>query len=71
MEYVVDHEIIKLWSTYKPMIYLKDGPHISPLMGLNMGQYTKPLTNFKNTQGSPKKRAKTQRYRYSASILSI
>lgn len=54
MEYVVDHEIIKLWDTYKPMIYLKDGPHTSPLMGLNMGQYTKPLTNFKNAQGSPK-----------------
>lgn len=71
MEYVVDHEIIKLWDTYKPMIYLKDGPHTSPLMGLNMGQYTKPLTNFKNAQGSPKKRAKTQRYRYSASLLSI
>ena len=35
MEYVVDHEIIKLWDTYKPMIYLKDGPHTSPLMGLN------------------------------------
>lgn len=54
MEYVVDHEIIKLWDTYKPMIYLKDGPHTSPLMGLNMGQYTKPLTNLKNAQGSPK-----------------
>lgn len=26
MEYVVDHEIIKLWSTYKPINGLKHGP---------------------------------------------
>lgn len=45
MEYIVDHEIIKLWDTYKPMIYLKDGPYTSPLMDLNVGQYIKPLTN--------------------------
>lgn len=45
MDYIVDHEIIKLWDTYKPMIYLKDGPHTSPLMNLNVGQYIKPLTN--------------------------
>lgn len=36
------------------MIYLKDGLHTSPLLGLNVVQYTKPLTNFKNAQGSPK-----------------
>ena len=54
MEHIVDHEIIKLWDIYKPMIYLKDGPHTSPLMDLNVGQYIKPLTNFKNAQGSPK-----------------
>ena len=54
MGYIVDHEIIKLWNIYKPMIYLKDGLHTSPLLGLNVVQYTKPLTNFKNAQGSPK-----------------
>lgn len=56
---------------YKSIIYIKDGQHIGPLLGLNVVQYIKPLTNLKNAQGSPKKRAKTQRYRYSASILSI
>lgn len=54
MDYVEDHEIIKLWNIYKPMIYLKNGLHTSPLLGLNVVQYTKPLTNFKNAQGSPK-----------------
>ena len=57
MEYIVVHKTIKLWNIYKPMIYLKDGPHTSPLMDLNVGQYIK--------------RAMTQRYRYSASLLSI
>ena len=52
------------------MFYLKYGLHIGPLLGLNVVQYIKPLTNFKNAQGSPKKRAMTQRYRYSASLLS-
>lgn len=56
---------------YKSIIYIKDGLHTGPLLGLNVVQYTKPLTSFKNAQGSPKKRAKTQRYRYSASLLSI
>lgn len=40
MGYIVDHEIIKSWNMYKPMIYIKDGLHIGPL--------------FKNAQGSPK-----------------
>lgn len=47
MEHIVDHEIIKLWDTYKPMIYLKDGLHTSPLLGLNVVQYIKPLTTLK------------------------
>ena len=71
MGYIVDHETIKSWNIYKSIIYIKDGLHIGPLLGLNVVQYIKPLTNFKNAQGSPKKRAKTQRYRYSASLLSI
>lgn len=72
MEHIVDHEIIKSWNMYKSIIYIKDGLHIGPLLGLNVVQYIKPLTNLKkNAQGSPKKRAMTQRYRYSASILSI
>jgi len=54
MGYIVDHEIIKSWNMYKPMIYIKDGLHIGPLLGLNVVQYIKPLTNFKNAQGSPK-----------------
>lgn len=45
MEYIVDHETIKLWNIYKPMIYLKNGLHISPLFDLNVGQYIKPLAN--------------------------
>jgi len=45
MEYIVVHKTIKLWNIYKPMIYLKYGPHTSPLMDLNVGQYIKPLTN--------------------------
>ncbi len=36
------------------MIYLKDGPHTSPLLDLNVVQYIKPLTSLKNAQGSPK-----------------
>lgn len=39
---------------YKSIIYIKNGLHIGPLLGLNVVQYTKPLTNFKNVQGSPK-----------------
>lgn len=39
---------------YKSIIYIKNGLHIGPLLGLNVVQYTKPLTNFKNAQGSPK-----------------
>lgn len=70
MGYIVDHEIIKSWNMYKSMIYIKDGQHIGPLSGLNVVYYIKPLTNLKNAQGSPKKRDKTQRYRYSASLLS-
>lgn len=54
MGYIVDHETIKLWNIYKTMIYIKDGQHIGPLLSLNVVQYTKPLTNFKNAQGSPK-----------------
>lgn len=70
MEYIVDHETIKSWTIYKSIIYLKNGLYISPCFKTNVDQYIKPLTNFKNAQGSPKKRAKTQRYRYSASLLS-
>ena len=54
MGYIVDHEIIKSWNMYKSIIYIKNGLHIDPLLGLNVVQYTKPLTNFKNAQGSPK-----------------
>ena len=36
MEYIVEHEIIKLWNIYKPMIYLKDGLYISPYFGTNV-----------------------------------
>ena len=39
---------------YKSIIYIKNGLHIGPLLGLNVVQYTKPLTSFKNAQGSPK-----------------
>lgn len=39
---------------YKSIIYIKDGQHIGPLLGLNVVQYIKPLTNLKNAQGSPK-----------------
>ena len=39
---------------YKSIIYIKDGLHTGPLLGLNVVQYTKPLTSFKNAQGSPK-----------------
>lgn len=71
MEHIIDHEIIKSWDIYKSIIYIKYGLYIGPYFGSNVEQYIKPLTNFKNAQGSPKKRAKTQRYRYSASLLSI
>ena len=71
MEHIVDHEIIKSWDIYKSIIYIKYGLYIGPYFVSNVDQYIKPLTNFKNAQGSPKKRAKTQRYRYSASLLSI
>lgn len=54
MGYIVDHEIIKSWNMYKSIIYIKNGLHIGPLLGLNVVQYTKPLTSFKNAQGSPK-----------------
>jgi len=54
MRYIVDHETIKLWNIYKPMIYLKDGLHIGPLLGLNVVQYIKPFTNLKNAQFIPK-----------------
>ena len=70
MGYIVDHETIKSWNMYKSIIYIKDGLHIGPLSGLNVGQYIKPLTNLKNAQGSPKKRAMTQRSRYPASLFS-
>ncbi len=39
---------------YKSIIYIKDGQHIGPLLGLNVVYYIKPLTNLKNAQGSPK-----------------
>ena len=39
---------------YKSIVYIKDGLHIGPLLGLNVVQYIKPLTNLKNAQGSPK-----------------
>ena len=45
MGYIVDHEMIKSWNMYKSIIYIKDGQHIGPLLGLNVGQYIKPLTN--------------------------
>lgn len=54
MGYIVDHEMIKSWNMYKSIIYIKDGQHIGPLLGLNVVQYIKPLTNLKNAQGSPK-----------------
>lgn len=54
MGYIVDHETIKSWNIYKPIIYLKYGLYIDPLLGLNVVQYIKPLTNLKNAQGSPK-----------------
>ena len=54
MGYIVDHEIIKSWNIYKPIIYLKDGLHISPLLDLEVDQYINPLTNFKMRKGSPK-----------------
>lgn len=54
MGYIVDHETIKSWNMYKSIIYIKDGQHIGPLLGLNVVQYIKPLTNLKNAQGSPK-----------------
>lgn len=36
MEHIVDHEIIKSWNMYKSIIYIKDGLHIGPLLGLNV-----------------------------------
>ena len=54
MGYIVDHEMIKSWNMYKSIIYIKDGQHIGPLLGLNVVQYIKPLTNFKKAQCSPK-----------------
>lgn len=45
MGYIVDHETIKLWNIYKPMIYLKSGLHTSPLIDLKVGQYIEPLIN--------------------------
>lgn len=45
MGHIVDHEMIKSWNIYKPMIYLKNGLHIGTLIDLNVGQYIKPLTN--------------------------
>lgn len=45
MGYIVDHEMIKSWNMYKSIIYIKDVQHIGPLLGLNVGQYIKPLTN--------------------------
>ena len=54
MDYIEDHEIIKSWNMYKSIIYIKNGQHIGPLLGLNVAQYIKPLTNLKNAQGSPK-----------------
>lgn len=47
MEHIVDHEIIKSWNMYKSIIYIKDGLHIGPLLGLNVVQYIKTLTNLK------------------------
>ena len=43
MGYIVDHEMIKSWNMYKSIIYIKDGQHIGPLLGLNVAQYIKPL----------------------------
>ena len=54
MEHIVDHEIIKSWYMYKSIIYIKNGLHIGPLLGFNVVQYIRPLTNLKNAQGSPK-----------------
>lgn len=54
MGYILDHEIIKSWNMYKPMIYIKDGQHIGPLLGLNVVYYIKPLISFKKAQCSPK-----------------
>lgn len=50
MGYIVDHETIKLWNIYKTMIYLKDGLHTSPLMDLNVEQYTEPSQNKKSVR---------------------
>lgn len=54
MGYIVDHEIIKSWNMYKPMIYIKDGQYIGPLSGFNVVYYIKTLISFKKAQGSPK-----------------
>ena len=42
MGYIVDHEMIKLWNIYKPMIYLKNGLYRRPYFRSNVDQYTKP-----------------------------
>lgn len=59
MEHIQAHDLYKKWTTYRPINRLK------------RGSVYKTINKLKNAQGSPKKRATTQRYRYSASILSI
>ncbi|OFR17429.1 hypothetical protein HMPREF2904_00195 [Streptococcus sp. HMSC072G04] len=53
MGYIVDHEMIKLWNIYKPMIYLKNGLYRRPCFRSNVDQYTKP-SQIKKVQSSPK-----------------
>ena len=58
MEHVSVHYLYKRWTTYRPII------------GLKRGSVYKTINKLK-TLNLAEKRAKTQRYRYSASILSI
>ena len=58
MGYIVDHEIIKLWNIYKPIFWIK------------RGLVYKTINQLKKCARQPEKRAMTQRYRYSASLLS-
>ena len=48
--YIEIHKIIESWNIYKTMIYLKDGLHTSPLMDLNVEQYTEPSQNKKSVR---------------------
>lgn len=47
MDYIEDHEIIKSWNMYKSIIYIKNGQHIGPLLGLNVAQYIKTINQLK------------------------